>query len=536
MKTKLTIGIPGVSTGVNSDISQGPEVDEIFAGVVSDSDSNSNILGYQLPSEDDKAIYKLTTQIESMYSVTMSDGSVMNSPVTFTSEEISYLYDYLNGKFYVNSGRKRAAELAYQKYQQLLQWYSELTSESYNNAYNSERSQVERMRDAGLNPDLLGVSGDSSSDVGAGLSPASVPETSSDFSQTFGVVANLINSATSLLSVVGEGVKLASAIRQINIGNVSSILNDVLPGAVNLLPESAFSDAGSFNSSLTSILRSSGMSRRQISRVRDTFKGLGIPLSSVRDFFSLSEESRSKRASLFKLNSNPLYDESLDMMSNLLVAEYNRSLYGALYDSALSQYNSTVLSSKDASLEGAASNSLNRQTLNDEELQVASNRLEILKYASIFPLVDSARENILSDDPYRQYVGICQLSSALHGNDSMWGSISSLFSTVGSDENSGLGRSLKTLVGTVSDSGDGLNNILVEIRKFMNGGYNDFLGQKFDEIKAFFSKVDSFIIGKTKSTWNELSDDWNRIKQEWKKPFNERDSSGNSIDTIIDFY
>lgn len=181
----------------------------------------------------------------SMESVTMPDGTVMNNPHKMNADELRALEGYLSGTVYLFGIGKREAEAAYNKYQMYLQWFDNAQNNALELGWNSEQSQVQRMEDAGLNPDILGV-GSSTSDVSSGdytlASPSSVPL--EDPSVIFGTFENLVSAiaspASAILNVLGSIRNLKSQ----NISNTKSMLSDIAPLILDTLPDSFFSDFG----------------------------------------------------------------------------------------------------------------------------------------------------------------------------------------------------------------------------------------------------------------------------------------------------
>ena len=192
-----------------------------------------------------------------MESVTMPDGTVMNNPYKMSADELRALEGYLSGTVYLFGIGKREAEAAYNKYQMYLQWYDNAKNNALELDWNSEQSQVNRMEQAGLNADILGIS-PSTGEVSTGdytlASPSSVPL--EDPGVIFGTFENLISAIASPASAILNVLGSVRNIKSQNIANSKSMLSDVAPLILDTLPDSFFNDFGnpaSVNDALSSV-------------------------------------------------------------------------------------------------------------------------------------------------------------------------------------------------------------------------------------------------------------------------------------------
>lgn len=247
-----------------------------------------------------------------MESVTMPDGTVMNNPYKFTVDELRDLEGYLSGTVYLFGIGKRQAEAAYNKYQMYLQWYDNAKNNALELGWNSEQSQVQRMEEAGLNPDILGV-GSSTSDVSSGdytlASPSSVPL--EDPSVIFGTFENLVlaiaSPASAILGVLGSIRNLKSQ----NISNTKSMLSDIAPLILDTLPDSFFSDFGnpsSVNDALDAVdYVAYGLDDRQVRQMKHYLSSGGWRNSYYRSQRAAQQNSEvSDKASMNGILYNPV--------------------------------------------------------------------------------------------------------------------------------------------------------------------------------------------------------------------------------------
>lgn len=108
-------------------------------------------------------------------------------------------YDYIDQSFYKNNARGR---MAYQEDLAKLLYMAQINQEERMNEYNSPEEQAKRMREAGLNPDLLGVSGEPAANV-AGYQGNPMDGTQTTLQNTadiFGIMSSVTSMATGLAS------------------------------------------------------------------------------------------------------------------------------------------------------------------------------------------------------------------------------------------------------------------------------------------------------------------------------------------------
>lgn len=123
-------------------------------------------------------------------------------------------YDYIDQSNYSLSERGQAA---YAEDLAKLQYLADLRQQEFQNEYNSPAHQAQLMREAGLNPDLLGLSGVSDS---AGVAPTpmagGLPERKTHRTQN-------IENATTIMSVISSTFSVASGLINGALGMFSGL-------------------------------------------------------------------------------------------------------------------------------------------------------------------------------------------------------------------------------------------------------------------------------------------------------------------------
>lgn len=134
------------------------------------------------------------------------------------SDGIFNPYDYISQKNYKMNRRGQAS---YTEDLARLTYAADLRQQEFQNEYNSYENQVRLMREAGLNPDLLGVqtSGASSPGPSAGANPMSgIPTNLQQATNVVGIISNVASLVTSMLQ---GGLGISNAFRQQLSGDMS---------------------------------------------------------------------------------------------------------------------------------------------------------------------------------------------------------------------------------------------------------------------------------------------------------------------------
>lgn len=191
-------------------------------------------------------------------------------------------YDYIDFTDYRNTanGQKAYAEDLAQ-----LQYLADLQMQDWQNAYNeaqladareydSPANQVALMRQAGLNPDLLGVSGGSSTP----LSSSGGPSASSLPNPIQGIPTNL-DKAGSIISIIGSVANIAASMYTGGLSSVGATLSNASAG-VSLIDNIINSSDNFAGSDVNSIISSLPLSRGQRKKLDKIHKSVfGSPRS-----------------------------------------------------------------------------------------------------------------------------------------------------------------------------------------------------------------------------------------------------------------
>lgn len=128
-----------------------------------------------------------------------------------------YLNQTVESTFWDQIGlsNKRDNRLA-QLQQAGAEYNAELAKMQYENEYNSPEAQAQRMREAGLNPDLMGTEAGGTS---AGTNPVASPVIESGSAATEGL-GNIFNFAQGVLSAVTMGCSVAKDFQALKLGSL----------------------------------------------------------------------------------------------------------------------------------------------------------------------------------------------------------------------------------------------------------------------------------------------------------------------------
>lgn len=244
-------------------------------------------------------------------------------------------YDYIDQSYYKNTARGR---MAYQEDLARLLYMAQIAQEDRMNEYNSPEEQVKRMREAGLNPDLQGISNEPASNV-AGYQGNPMDGTSTTL-QSAGDVFGIISTVTSMVS------GLASGITGISLAGVQKLGASISSASslFDLFDKSVLTDDNNgkdiFIEDLLPSL--SHKQRSKISRLRSVYTNSTKGQTSSNS--KLSEFLRS-RGELHSLELDPKYSDVedeyikawkplIDAMSEFAVKEYKSKSAKSDYDSS----------------------------------------------------------------------------------------------------------------------------------------------------------------------------------------------------------
>lgn len=197
------------------------------------------------------------------------------------------------------------------------QWLAELSLMDYQNEYNSPQAQAQRMREAGLNPDLLGVEqGGTSAD---GTAPGAAAPDGSNPMDVANTILNITSTAFSLTSGLMTGaLSVFNGLADYdakNIANVSALLGlgkDVASMSLPATPEYGSdgllgSVKSDFNIPLTS------RNQRALKRMWNSISGSPMV---ARNFWSDSKDAVASRQETAKYVSSPFNADDFNEMVN----------------------------------------------------------------------------------------------------------------------------------------------------------------------------------------------------------------------------
>lgn len=248
-------------------------------------------------------------------------------------------YDYIDQSYYKNNARGR---MAYQEDLAKLLYMAQINQEERMNEYNSPEEQAKRMREAGLNPDLLGVSGEPAANV-AGYQGNPMDGTQSTL-QNVGDVVGIISNVTAIVTQLASGI---SGISTAGINNFATSLSSA-SSLFDLFDKSSLSDDGGTSDIFLSGLLPN-LSHRQMKQIK---KARTIYANSTRGITSSNRaknESFVQRGDFNRMSLDPKFSDSveeytkawqplIDAMSEFAVKELKgksaRSDYDAEYYSS----------------------------------------------------------------------------------------------------------------------------------------------------------------------------------------------------------
>lgn len=245
---------------------------------------------------------------------------------------------------------------------------SALAEKMYNEEYSSYENQAQMMREAGLNPDLLGVSGGASSE----MSPDGVnPNIRSE--NGLGVIGSLaslcmtaVGAASSAVGLVGAGLSLDSQ----RLSNLNSMDNFALSYILDLVDPKSVIDGSLADDVRSDVISSSGgfaksvygMNRRMqrqftasVSRQLDSPKFL-------EQYYGFMSRGASNRKSYISDTSGDYYnqqDEAMRILFGELISAQQNS------QKSMNDFNREFYDSRDANLLAGAESSSAERTSSD---------------------------------------------------------------------------------------------------------------------------------------------------------------------------
>lgn len=253
-------------------------------------------------------------------------------------------YSVIDASNYKNN---RKGKKEYQHDLAELQYLAELRQQEYERQYNSESAQIQRMREAGLNPDLLGVEqGTAGSAPTTNTNPMEGIATNGErASQVVGNVTSIIGTVASLVSgAVGVVGGIGSAVGQ-GIQNVGNALN-VADTAMNLFSNWSAGDPAGMNGFVNAIPLLGNRDRKRLQKLYNQWSGSPYMEKKAMEFEKDVMESTGE---FYKRSVDPRYNSPdvagyveawtplVDALNELAVqetkgktkrAEYDQTFYG----------------------------------------------------------------------------------------------------------------------------------------------------------------------------------------------------------------
>lgn len=237
-------------------------------------------------------------------------------------------------------GMNRKGQREYQHDLAQLQYLADLRQQEFQNQYNSPANQARLMRDAGLNPDLLGIDGVAQSQNvdSPNFSGADIPTNGEVAMNVFSVVSSTFSLASSLMT---GGLSMFSGLADIdakNIDNVSRLLGLGTDVAGMVAPlGSAVGSSDIMNDSIVasyssgSVLPLNARNRRRLKSLNGVIRN--SPQANAK-FWQSSEEAEQARQDTAKLVSSPYTADDFNEM-----VECFRPVTKAIADNLLSSLN-----------------------------------------------------------------------------------------------------------------------------------------------------------------------------------------------------
>lgn len=250
------------------------------------------------------------------------------------------------------------------------EWLNNIDLLEYQNEYNSPISQANRMRDAGLNPDLLGVEqGGTSADFDA--PSAQAPEGTNGIetvAHMFSVFNTALGIANGLMSFKSAQESLQSQVLD-NVNKVDGFATSFLVD--QLVPESFTSDGKLVDDIRSSLISSSrswaqkryGMSSKMSRRFEDAVMRKIDSPDFLKQFYETMNMSEDARQSYLSKTTGDLYsqaDETMRILLDAVIREQNAYIRSG-YKRGRSEnyYQDAVFSSLDAGSFAANENMMN---------------------------------------------------------------------------------------------------------------------------------------------------------------------------------
>lgn len=360
-------------------------------------------------------------KIGGLDSFTMPDGTVMENPYVLTQDEWNLMRDYTEGKFYWSISEKRAAEAAYNKYQQYVQWYNDQQNTGFETDYNSAQSSAERIWEAGQNPNFVGLDGAGTVEAANNNTPAPAPVGGSDFLdvtsscfQWLGTAIQIASGISGLMTADFQRTALAlqnSGQRLRNASDTASLVDSLY----DFMPNELFEDSGdelstdSIVASVSSVLPNLGLSDDQQKTV-DTFMR-SPSMAAVARRWKQRYDFEKDRQSFYLANKDPRrYSSDNRSFARFIAGEVDIAFSKQRLEVAFNNYSARRAELLDPEVAANAENLENELKSMNAEVELAGRELMDAYVKYITSSVDS-------NEPFGLVCAMSAFNSAIKGQD-----------------------------------------------------------------------------------------------------------------------
>lgn len=352
---------------------------------------------------------------------TMPDGTVMENPYKLTQDEWNLMRDFTEGKFYWNPADKRAAEAAYNKYQQYLQWYNDQQNTGFETDYNSAQSSAERMHEAGLNPNFVGLDGAGTAETANNNTPAPAPAGGSDFLDVVSSGFQWLGTAIQIASGI-SGLMTASLQRTaLGLQNVGQRLRNasdtasLVDSLYDFMPNELFEGSGdqlsidSIVGSASVVLPDLGLSDEQQASINSFMRT--PTMAAVARRWKQRYDFEKDRQAFYLANKDPRrYSSGNKSFARFIAGEVDIAFSKQRLEVALNNYSARRAELLDPEVAANAENMEN-------ELKVMNSEVELAGRGLMDAYVKYITSSVDSNEPFGLVCAMSAFNSAIKGQD-----------------------------------------------------------------------------------------------------------------------
>lgn len=354
-------------------------------------------------------------------SFTMPDGTVMNNPHTLTPDEFDRYLNYISGTFYWSPSEKRAAEAAYNKYQQYIQWYIDQQNTSFETDFNSAQSAANRMFEAGLNPNFVGLNGAGTVEAANNVQQAPAPSGGSDFLDVASSAFQWLGAAIQIASGISglmtaglqrDGLALQNlGLRLRNASDTASLVDSLF----DFMPNELFEGAGdelstdSIVASVSSVLPNLGLSDEQQKTVDSFIRSPSM--AAVARRWKQRYDFEKDRQAFYLANKDPRrYSPDNSSFARYIAGEVDIAFSKQRLELALNNYNARRAELLNPEVSANAENVENELKTMNAEVELAGREL-------IDSYVKYITSSIDSQEPFGLVCAMSAFNTAIKGQD-----------------------------------------------------------------------------------------------------------------------